>query len=113
MLKPRLAFTLLVAGILPLTLLSQDGTDTIKLGNHEVHPTRIIAKYKQGVAAAAQANALVQANVSVRKHVALVPGMVLLDAQGLPGVAAATAQTRAAALAARIQALQASGEFEY
>src|SRR6187549_3598548 len=113
MLKPRLALTLLVAGILPLTALSQDGTDTIQLGKHEVHATRIIAKYKQGVAAATQANALAQANVSVRKHVALVPGMVLLEAHGLPAGAAATAQARAAALTARIQALQASGQFEY
>jgi subtilisin family serine protease len=113
MLKPRLALTLLVAGILPLAALSQNGTDTLQLGKHEVHATRIIAKYKQGGAGAAQANALAQANVRVRKSIALVPGLVVLEAQELPAAAAASATTRAEALAARIHALQASGQFEY
>lgn len=111
MLKPRFALILLIAGLVPLAALSQN--DTVKLGKYDVHPTRIIAKYKPGTSMQLQAGGLNNANVSVRRRVAVLPGLVVLQANGLPSAQAATPAARASALASRIQTLKDSGQFEY
>ncbi|TSA41899.1 MAG: hypothetical protein D4R57_00090, partial [Verrucomicrobiales bacterium] len=113
MLKLRFALFLIVAAVVPLAAQAQDGTNTVKLGKHEVHPTRIIAKYKQGASVLSRSSALTGANITVRRQMSVVPGMVLLEAQGLPSAQAAAPAARANALAARIQALRDSGQFEY
>lgn len=87
-------------------------TNTIKLGKHEVHPTRILAKYKLGVNTQSRATGLNAANMTLRRQLPIVNGLVVLEANGLPPQAAAPA-VRANALVARIQALRDSGQFEY
>ncbi len=87
-------------------------TNTIKLGKHEVHPTRILAKYKTGVTTQSRASGLATANMTLRKQLPIVNGLVVLEANGLPAQAAAPA-VRANALNARIQALRNSGQFDY
>lgn len=113
MLKPRFALTLLAIGLLPYAAFSQVEASAVKLGNHDVDPTRILVKYKDGVQIQSQASVLSQANVSVRRRLQSVPNLAILEVGGLPSVQAASASQRAAILSARIQALRDSGQFEY
>ena len=112
MLKLRFALILLVTAFVPLAGHAQSATNAVKFGKHEVHPTRIIAKYKTGVNTQSRTTGLATANVTLRRQMTIVNGLVVLDANGLP-TEAATPAVRATALANRIQALRDSGQFDY
>ena len=87
MLKLRFALIFIVAGMVSLAGQAQT-TNTIKLGKHEVHPTRILAKYKTGVTTQSRASGLAAANMTLRKQLPIVNGLVVLEANGLPAQAA-------------------------
>ncbi len=113
MFNSRFAVLVLAFGMVASTVRGQEDDGPIRLGNHEVHPTRILAKYKDGAQNFASAPALQAANVAVSRRMRSMPRLVVLEAQGLPSARAATPAARANALAARIQALRDSGQFEY
>lgn len=113
--KLRLLTGLLVLCLSALAFPAQAAPDTVQLGKHEVHASRILARYKSGITSqtAASVSALVQANVSVRRQFSRLPNLVVLEANGIPAPDSASAGVRANALTARIQALRNSGLFEY
>jgi subtilisin family serine protease len=101
-------------GCFPMHAAAQATEESVKLGGHDVHPTRILVRFKQGGTAQAHAATLNNLGVSVRRQFGLVPGLAVLDAQQGSYVAAtATAEERANALQSRIEALRNTGRFEY
>lgn len=96
------------------TLAAQSGY--IQINGHEAHPTRILAKFKDTIVVAASAGALGQLGSQVEWQYRLVPGLVSLEdatasaAAGVPATDEAAVRTR---LVNRINALKASGLFEY
>ena len=106
---------LLLAGILrPLTLGAQ--TNFITLGNYLAHPTRILARFKDGTPSRLSTEAVRQMGSSVHRRYQLVPGLAVLeesDTLGLATLPPADESARRTRLLARIDALQKSGLFEY
>lgn len=108
--------TLLGALTVGLTL-TWAQTDAISWDSHKVHPTRILAKLAEPVPTDAPALAALNAlgsRVAHRYH--LVPGLVLLeDTQGRApaSIARPDEETQRQRLWNRIQALKATGQFEY
>jgi subtilisin family serine protease len=113
--KLRFLLSLLVLCLGGSSLPVQAAADTITLGKHEAHATRILARYKSGISSQSSGSitALGQANVSVRRQFSRLPNLVVLEANGIPAADQATASVRANALTARIQALRNTGLFEY
>jgi subtilisin family serine protease len=92
----------------------------ISLGDHEVHPTRILARYHNAQAALEpQALSLLSnLGLEVKQEFPLVPGLVALDES--PGqlarmavVTPPTPEHQAETLRQRIAALRRSGQFQY
>jgi subtilisin family serine protease len=75
------------------------------------HPTRLVAKYAPGAPAHAAAQAIARQGMKVRKHIKLVPGLVVLDDE-LPA-GALKGEARRQAQHDRVKALRESGLFEY
>jgi subtilisin family serine protease len=113
MLKLRLSLILIACGFGGLAAWAQSDLDTVQLGKHEAHATRILARYKSSGGVQARTDALNSANVTVRRQFPQFQGVVVLEASGMPSPAAVTPAARANALSARIQALRNSGQFEY
>jgi subtilisin family serine protease len=96
------------------TCVAQGTEDWVQLGGHNVHPTRILVRFKEGVTAQSQEVTLNSLGLTVHRQFALVPGLAVLDSQqGGYVTVSATPQERADALLARIQTLQDSGQFEF
>ncbi len=93
-------------------------TNYIRLGKYSVHATRLLARYAEGPNLQAQTATLQSVGMVVEHRSKLVPGLVVLNVADGPGTLQksslpSAADTRAALLLARIQALEASGSFQY
>lgn len=107
-----LAFAGLCVGL--LTLSAQGGYPQIN--GHEVHPTRILAKFKDTIVVTASAGALEALGSRVEWEYRLVPGLTILEESSALGVASVPATDETAVrtrLLNRINTLKASGLFEY
>jgi serine protease len=115
MLKPSFILIALACGLncFAAPPVQQQPQDWIQLGGYNVHPTRILVRYKEGATSQAQSTTFNTLNLAVRRQFQLVPGLAVLDAQDGYLASSATAQERADALQARIDALRATGQFEY
>ena len=91
----------------------------LRLGKHQVHPTRILAKYSDRVLMQSSPPVLQSAGLVVARRYPLVEGLVVLDAaeSQRAGVGKLRASNKpidaAQALMAKIQTLEDSGLFEY
>ena len=96
--------------------------EPVLIKGHPAHPTRILARRTEGWSASAQSTVLSATGLTVVRTSAFVPGLVVLDVE--PAVASmqssgATVAAQAVslpsdeALLARIEALRASGIFDY
>lgn len=111
----RLVVFALLLGIGTLRLDAE--TDYVALGQHKVHPTRLLARYtRQGQAAARTATQLQNKGWSVRHRFTLVPGLVVLEPAAkqapIPGPVA-LAKPTAGDILQRIANLKATGLFDY
>ena len=79
-----------------------------KNGN-AIHPTRLLAKYAKGTAPQAATDVLERHGMKIRKHMATVPSLVVLEI----GPGAPAAQEPQAHLLTKMRALRTSGLFEY
>jgi len=89
--------------------------DSIALNGQEVHPTRILAQFKETVIPAASGGILEQLGSRIEWQSRLVPGLVILGDAGAPagrGVAPSEEMVRAQ-LVNRINTLALSGMFKY
>jgi subtilisin family serine protease len=84
---------------------------SVIIKSHPAHPTRILAKQRENIKASASAASLSDLNLTVREHLSLVPGLVVLD-QG-SGPVRKNLEDRASLLAQRIEALRKTGLYEY
>ncbi len=88
----------------------------VQIDGHEAHPTRILAKFKDTVVVAASADALVQVGSRVDWEYRLVPGLTIMEEADATGLASTPTTDETAArtrLLNRINALKATGLFEY
>lgn len=88
----------------------------LTLGKHDVHPTRIIARYANGAAVQASRPTLASLGLRVAKQYATTPGLVVIDddpGAGRVALQGANPPVPALALLARINALRDSGHFIY
>lgn len=112
----HLTFGLLCIGNLVRSVEAQTGTEPIILGSYKAHPTRILARYSNVSMRPSVISALQAQKLVVSKRFSLLPGLVVLDSADSK-VAIQVAQTipRAAAeeLTNHIEALKASGEFDF
>src|SRR5881296_2071086 len=93
-----------------------DADKWITLDNHQVHPTRVLAKFNGGARATLSAETARQTGSKVHKRYTLVPGLAVLEESGnvaLANVPAGDEQTKRTRLLNRIDALKKSGLFEY
>jgi subtilisin family serine protease len=91
-------------------------TNFITLNNQTVHPTRILAKFKDGALAGWGTEAASQDGSRIRQRYTLIPGLAVLDESSTLARATVSAndeETRRTRLSNRIEALRASGLFEY
>ncbi len=89
-------------------------TPRLWYGKQRVHPTRLLARFGDGVSPATQRNTADQLNETVTRTYPLVPGLVVLEPAGAPALAAAAATRKSPAdLRQRINALMATGVFKY
>jgi subtilisin family serine protease len=113
----KLRFLIILVGLClgGSVLPSPSAPNTVMLGKHEAHATRILARYKSGITSqsSGSSTALAQANVSVRRQFSRLPNLVVLEANGIPAADQASVSVRANALTARVQALRNTGLFEY
>lgn len=107
----------LTSVILALTASTKvSGADFVTFKSLRVHPTRVLAKYKDDVVVRANISLLSQEEGVVEERFALVPGMVLFDfASGAPRSATVrrNMDNGGEALRQRIADLQKTGLFEY
>src|SRR5580765_479821 len=97
-----------------LTLSAQ--TNFITLDNYTVHPTRILAKFKDGVVSTWNTEAANQIGSRIHRRYGLVQGLAILEEASSVTRATVSAndeETRRTRLLTRIEALRASGLFEY
>lgn len=90
--------------------------DSITLGGHEAHPTRILAQFKETVVAAASGSALEQLGSKIVWQSRLVPGLVVLGDASVSAAAQGAAPSEEvvrAQLLNRMNALALSGMFKY
>lgn len=83
----------------------------IIINGYEAHPTRILAKFKKGVANQGKSSVLGKTGLKVVYSSTAVPGLVSLDVAG--GSTTKGTAGDVAALSAKIDELTASGLFEY
>ncbi|MBE0543457.1 MAG: S8 family serine peptidase [Verrucomicrobia bacterium] len=105
-------FASLSVGVLPVSAAGE----YVQIDGHEAHPTRILAKFKDTVVVAASADALAQVGSRVDWQYRLVPGLTLMEEADTPGLASASGMDETAVrtrLLNRINALKATGLFEY
>jgi subtilisin family serine protease len=97
-----------------LILLWQSGA-TRADDTKDVHPSRVIAKYRARPALAAINRALAPHRFAIRKHFPLLPGLVVMESLPAPQGPAklAEATDRAKGLRQRIETLRQSGLFEF
>lgn len=115
----RICFRTLTAGNLVLmlaaiglgqtTLLAQD--NFVTLGNTKAHPTRILAKYKEGVILEGSSNALRQVGARLGRRYRQLPQLAVLESAD--GRIAANEGARRNQLIQRINNLKRTGLFEY
>src|SRR5712671_6528632 len=105
----KLRGLILLIGLCAPGLTAMAGTNYITLGGYQVHPTRIIAKYKIEGGIKAQSTAAVDAGLSNAWNYSLVPGLVVFDVkQGLIHADAFDPDVASQQLTARIIALRES-----
>lgn len=108
--------TLLLAGMFVGARLSAAQAGYVLIGGHEVHPTRILAEFKDTVVVEVAAQSLEELGSKVDWQSRLVNGLVVLEEASVAGAAIAPppdeelVRTR---LLSRITALQLSGLFKY
>jgi subtilisin family serine protease len=108
----RLYLTFLSAWFAGATL--GTATDFITVGKDRVHPTRILAKYKDHAALQTRTLALRDLGLIESRRYWLTPGLVLLDEGNQPALAELqTPAVQKDRLLERITALRNSGLFEY
>ncbi|MBI4327435.1 MAG: S8 family serine peptidase, partial [Chloroflexi bacterium] len=90
-------------------------TNSITVGRHQAHPTRLLAKFADANQAATPASAAVLHSLGLTAQSLghLVPGLVTLDVSEEEKAAVADPATRAQQLVDRIAALRHSGLFAY
>src|SRR5439155_22399602 len=91
-------------------------TNYITLGTYTAHPTRILAKFKDGAQSSLSAETVRQIGSRVHRRYKLVPGLAVLEEADTVARAAASVNdeaTRRSRLLTRIEALRKSGLFEY
>src|SRR5205823_14313631 len=97
-----------------MTLSAQ--TDYITLGNYQVHPTRILAKFKEGTQSVLSPEAAKQIGSKVHRKYRLVPGLAVFEEANVLARAVVSANDEATLrtrLLSRIEAMKQSGLFEY
>src|SRR6266536_2695514 len=105
----------IIVGLSALSLAAQT-TDFITLGNYQVHPTRILAKFKEGTQPNLSTAAVRQVGSKIHKQYRLVPGLAVFEEANALAPAAVSANDEAARrtrLLGRIEAMKQSGLFEY
>lgn len=107
------AFGLLFASfLLPVSAQSE----WIQYGKHQVHSTRLIARYVDSSPSKARLNAVSQLNENVTRSFGLVEGLVVLEPESGVGKALAAGQPQkdvSGVLRQRIKNLMATGAFKY
>ncbi len=91
-------------------------TDALSWGTYKVHPTRVLAKLANPVAEGPALATVSAAGSRVRHHYKLVPGLLLLEdsvGRAPASIARPDEESQRQRLWNRIQALKASGQFEY
>jgi len=91
-------------------------TQRVWYGKQRVHPTRLLARFADGVSATTQLSTTSPLKEKVTRTYSLVPGLVVLEPEmAAVGAFAAPAMTKQSAvdLRQRIQALMATGAFKY
>ncbi|MCW5556070.1 MAG: S8 family serine peptidase [Verrucomicrobiae bacterium] len=107
---------LLIAGLCAGIATVSAQSSLPRINGHEAHPTRILAKFKDTVVLAASADALAQVGSRIDWEYRLVPGLTIMEEADTPGLASAPATDETAVrtrLLNRINALKATGLFEY
>lgn len=105
---------LLRASAAPPDSTSSTPLHTIVLDGAEVHATRILAKYKSDARVKLSSAVLARAGSTPNRQFKLVPGLVVLDDADAQGKLTATSEEAVRTrLSSRIEALRASGLFEY
>ncbi len=108
-----------VAFLLVLSSVTHGQTSFIRYGKHEVHPTRILAKFVDRARLDSGAGLLRSAGLQIEERIALVDGLVILDVADDPGrlgkLNASPSDLAGASslLQARVHALEDSGLFDY
>src|SRR5438309_1273153 len=113
-LMPRGVLLAITCCMSVITLSAQ--TNFITLDNYTVHPTRILAKFKEGALSAWSTEAANQIGSRIHKRYKLVPGLAILEEANTVTRATVSAndeETRRSRLSNRIEALRASGLFDY
>lgn len=88
-------------------------TSPVTINGFEVHPTRILAQYRDASQAAANAPMVQQVGMSVYRQYSLVPGMVALEELNPKDAATNSADVLQSRLLSRMDALRQSGQFEF
>ncbi len=103
---------LLALCALPCVASAQD-TNLVWLAGREVHPTRILVKFKAEVPEQAHGAMVQSEGMRVRRHYRTDPRLMCLD-EAQPGRATSlTVEQRTEALRNRMEALRRTGKFEY
>ncbi len=105
---------LIIAGCLFASLnLAAETNSFVVINGAKAHPSRVLAKLKQGGAGGAQARQ-VGAGYTVRREFKLVAGLLLIETVGqVQAKAGDTPEEAGQRLNAKIEALQATGKYEY
>ncbi len=109
MLGGAMSFALFAAG----AAFAQTTNEWVKINGHDVHPTRLIVKFKDEVSGSTKETRARQFGEKVKKNFKLMPRVAVLDEDGSRPGLAANAESRRSRLQGRIDALKQSGQFEY
>lgn len=114
-LQSRLAkYSLALLGVAILSVLTLEAaTSPVMLNGIEVHPTRILAQYRNANQLAANAPSLQQVGLAVFRQYSLVPGMVVLEDLNPKDATTNSAAALQSRLLSRMETLRQSGQFEF
>lgn len=95
------------------SVLASSAADWVNLNGRDVHPTRVIVKYKAAPPQAALAAEAASPKVKVNRRYSHIPRMAVVELRDQAAVKAAAAKAKSGGIEETIRQLKATGLFEY